>query len=95
MAFAESERAALNAYGKPSEAAPAASRPEVEPTDADVALAHETAVQAVSEGLGATVIDELNQAPWEKRAPAQQPKPWEKKASPDKVAPKAAAVVDW
>jgi hypothetical protein len=59
MAFAEAERSALNAYGKPSEAPTAPPVAKVDQESTDEENVHETAVQAVKE-LGATKIDEYN-----------------------------------
>ena len=96
LAFAEEERKAASAYGNPSTAAPAAVGAEVDQED----QAHETAVQAVAEGLGATVIEEGEApAPWETKVPAPQAKPWEKKAAPAAKASEdvtaAAVSIDW
>lgn len=44
------------------------------------------AVQAVTEGLGATEIDDVNAPPYRQAAPAAKPKPWEtKKPAPEVV----------
>lgn len=97
MAFAESERAALDAYGKPQEAPSAPPEPDVDQESTEGESVQEKAVQALSEGLGGATVVSEEAAPWKKKASAAKPKAWEKKADPSaetKAAP-AVADIDW